>query len=134
MGELVLPSDVAVAVRTSSTLDRLGTVRSFNGYSRSEAVIILTDDSGDPAQLWVSPKLKGYRKAWASAADSKLVDPLEDWGDNTDLDHLFPKSWAAAKGSVMSHVRLFPVWAEVNRSAGACAGSTTGAVRRFTAS
>ena len=36
----------------------------------------------------------------------------------TDVDHVFPKSWAEKHGAI-SHVRLFPVWREVNRSAGA---------------
>src|SRR2546430_3091892 len=32
--------------------------------------------------------------------------------------HVFPKSWANSPGSNLRYVRLFPVWAEINRSAG----------------
>lgn len=44
-----------------------------------------------------------------------------------DIDHVFPKSWATLPGSNVKYVRLFPVWAEINRSAGA--GREKGALK-----
>jgi hypothetical protein len=35
------------------------------------------------------------------------------------IDHVFPRSWANLPGSNLKYVRLFPVSAEINLSAGA---------------
>ena len=44
-----------------------------------------------------------------------------------DIDHVFPKNWANLPGSNVKYVRLFQVWAEINRSAGA--GREKGALK-----
>jgi hypothetical protein len=85
----------------------------------SEAFAVITNDPTDPCVVWASPKLKSYRAVWDAAADRGLVDEASEWGPNVDIDHVFPKSWARTPGNNFRYVRLFPVWAEVNRSAGA---------------
>jgi hypothetical protein len=56
---------------------------------------------------------------WSEACAAGFVEAASEWGDNVDIDHVFPKSWAALPANNFEYVRLFPVWAEVNRSAGA---------------
>src|SRR5262249_12507304 len=64
-------------------------------------------------------KLGGYRAVWDAATAGGFVEAASEWGDNVDIDHVFPKSLANLPGSNLEYVRLFPVWAEINRSAGA---------------
>jgi hypothetical protein len=45
-----------------------------------------------------------------AAATAGFVDAATEWGDNVDIDHVFPKSWANLPGSNVKYVRLFPVW------------------------
>jgi len=84
----------------------------------SEALVLVTKDPSDPCIVWASPKLTGQRAVWDAAAAAGFVEPASEWGDNVDIDHVFPKSWANLAGSNLKYVRLFPVWAEVNRGAG----------------
>jgi hypothetical protein len=84
-----------------------------------EALVLVTNDPVDPCIVWASPKLKSYRAVWASAEAAGFVEDVDTWGDNVDIDHVFPKSWANLPGSTLKYVRLFPVWGEINRSAGA---------------
>ena len=56
---------------------------------------------------------------WNAAHRVNLVDDLSEWGDHVDVDHGYPKSWAKRHRPELAYVRLLPVWAEVNRSAGA---------------
>jgi hypothetical protein len=78
----------------------------------------MTDET-DPFVVWAAPSLRSYRAVWNAAHRANLVDDLSVWGDNVDVDHVYPKSWAKLPGMEMAYLRLFPVWAEVNRSAGA---------------
>ena len=122
---LKLPKDIPVAVRHLSALKFFGELLSIGDRPKSDAVAVKTADFLDPdtkekplVMIWASPRLRGYRAVWSDAAKQKFVDPVAEWGPNTDIDHLYPKSWANAFENSMSHVHLFPVWAEVNRSAG----------------
>jgi hypothetical protein len=82
-------------------------------------LVLVSHDPNDPCIVWASPKLKDYRAVWDPAAAGGLVDPTSGWGENVDIDHIFPKSWASLPGSNLKYLRLFPVWAEINRIAGA---------------
>jgi hypothetical protein len=114
---LILPEDIPVAAENRKALARLGSPRILGG--RGKALVLVTGDSSDPYIVWASPKLRNYRSVWAAAANAGFVEPASEWGDNVDIDHVFPKSWAKLPGSRLEYVRLFPVWAEINRSAGA---------------
>lgn len=87
--------------------------------TNSEALVLVTRDQSDPCSVWASPKLRDYRAVWNAAAAAGFVEAASEWGDKVDIDHVFPRSWANAPGSNLKYVRLFPVWAEINRSAGA---------------
>lgn len=87
--------------------------------ANAEALVLVTNDSTDPCIVWASPRLESYRAIWDQAAAAGFVEPADTWGENVDIDHVFPKSWANRPGSSLNFVRLFPVWGEVNRSAGA---------------
>ncbi len=114
---LILPEDIPVAAESLAALKRIGTPQMLG--RRAEALVLVTKDSTDPHIVWVSPNLKNYRSVWDMAAARGFVDAATEWGDNVDIDHVFPKSWANLPGSKLKYVRLFPVWAEINRSAGA---------------
>jgi hypothetical protein len=60
-------------------------------------------------------KLRDYRAVWDAANVAGFVDAARGWGDNVDIDHVFPKSWANFPGSNLEYVRLFPVWAEIKQ-------------------
>jgi hypothetical protein len=123
---------IAVAACSLEALKTLGEPHRLGRYTEDRAVVITTGTKGDTAQLWVSPGLSNYKAAWERAIEleaslfpkkdesNRCILPLEaTWGSNTDLDHLYAKSWAMRGPNQITHVRLFPVWAEVNRSAGA---------------
>jgi len=114
---LILPEDIPVAAESLTALRRIGTPRMLR--SKADALVLITKDPSDPCIVWASPKLKTYRSIWDTAAARGFVDAATEWGDNVDIDHVFPKSWANLSSSNLKFVRLFPVWAEINRSAGA---------------
>ena len=114
---LILPDDIPVAAESLKALTRIGSPRMLRNSAR--ALVLVTGDPSDPYIVWASPKLRDYRSVWDAAAKSGFVDPATEWGDNVDIDHVFPRSWAKLPGSNLEYVRLFPVWAEINRSAGA---------------
>ena len=114
---LILPEDIPVAAESLAALRRIGAPRMLG--STGKALVLVTKDPTDPHVVWVSPKLKNYRSVWDMAAARGFVDGATEWGDNVDIDHIFPRSWANLPGSKLKYVRLFPVWAEINRSAGA---------------
>ena len=111
---LSLPGNIPVAAESYNALLALGSPRFIR--DKTHAVVIVTGDQTDPSIVWASPKLSSYRAVWAEASQMGLVDPAREWGDNVDIDHVFPKSWAGMAG--LQYVRLFPVWSEINRSAG----------------
>lgn len=114
---LQMPTDVAVAATSRSALAKLGKVEGIARYDPDTA-LLLRPAGGGEAEVWANPESKSYRRIWAAAAKAGVVDELEEYGPRTDVDHVFPRSWAAKHGGI-THVRLFPVWGEVNRSAGA---------------
>jgi len=112
---LVLPG-IPVAAENFEALLNIGSPWVLRDKSR--ALVLVTKDPSDPCIVWASPKLKDYRAVWNEASAGGFVDAASEWGPNVDIDHVFPKSWAISPGSNLKYVRLFPVWAEVNRSAG----------------
>jgi hypothetical protein len=114
---LGLPGNIPVAAESLEALMKLGDPWPLR--SKSEALVLVTNDPSDPCIVWASPKLKGYRAVWDAASAAGFVEPASEWGDGVDIDHVFPKSWANSPGSNLKYVRLFPVWREINRSAGA---------------
>jgi hypothetical protein len=115
---LILPRNIPVAAESLAALGRIGSPRILLRI-KAEALILVTKDPSDPYIVWASPKLKKHRSVWDIAAARGFVDAATEWGDSVDIDHVFPKSWANLPGSNLQYVRLFPVWAEINRSAGA---------------
>ncbi len=122
---LVLPGNIPVAADSLQSLSRVGSPRVLR--TKATALVLITEDPSDPYSVWASPKLKDYRSVWDAAATAGFVEAATEWGDNVDIDHVFPKSWANLPGSDVKYVRLFPVWAEINRSAGA--GREKGALK-----
>lgn len=114
---LALPGNIPVAAESLEALLNIGSPCVLR--SNSEALVLVVNDATDPCIVWASPKLRNYRSVWDSAASLGFVEAASEWGDQVDIDHVFPKSWANLPGSHLKYVRLFPVWAEVNRSAGA---------------
>ena len=115
---LILPGNIPVAAESLEALMKIGNPWGVL-RDKSEALVLVTNDPSDPCIVWASPKLKNYRAVWDAATAAGFVEAASEWGDNVDIDHVFPKSWANLPGSNLKYVRLFPVWAEVNRSAGA---------------
>jgi hypothetical protein len=116
---LFCPGNIPIAVRSLAVLQGQGRAGEIPGYNIKTAVVLFTTDTTDEVTVWASPHLRGYRSVWRAAARMNAVDPLAAWGNGIDVDHLYPKSWAKVAGMEMAYVRLFPVWQEVNRSAGA---------------
>jgi hypothetical protein len=116
---LWLPDNIPVAAQSLAALEAKGTPAKVPGYALSKALVLLTTDEIDPYIVWAAPSLRSYRSVWNAAYRANLADDLGDWGDGVDVDHVFPKSWAKHGELEIAYVRLFPVWAEVNRSAGA---------------
>jgi hypothetical protein len=114
---LVLPGNIPVAAESLAALRRIGNPQMLR--SKADALVLVTKDPRDPHIVWASPKLKNYRSVWNIAVTHGFVDAATEWGDNVDIDHVFPKSWANLPSSNLKYVRLFPVWAEINRSADA---------------
>lgn len=114
---LMLPENIPVAAESFEALSRLGTPWILR--DKSLAVVLVTKDPVNRCTVWASPKLRGYRAVWRDASAAGFVDAASEWGPNVDIDHVFPRSWANLPGSRLEYVRLFPVWAEVNRAAGA---------------
>ena len=122
---LILPGNIPVAAESLEALLKLGNPWVLR--EKSQALVIVTNDRTDPCIVWASPKLRSYRSVWDAASAAGFVEPASEWGDHVDIDHVFPKSWASVPGSNLCYVRLFPVWAEINRSAGA--GREKGALK-----
>ena len=111
-----LPGNIPVAATSVEALMSLGCPWALG--RGPDSLVIVTNDMADPCIVWASPKLRGYKAVWDSAAALGFVEPASEWGSSVDIDHVFPKSWANSPELELAYVRLFPVWAEVNRSAG----------------
>jgi hypothetical protein len=116
---LWLPDNIPVAAQSLAALEAKGAPQKIPGFSLSRALVLITDDEIDSVIVWAAPSLRSYRAVWNAAHRVNLVDDLSEWGDDVDVDHVYPKSWAKRHGPEIAYVRLFPAWAEVNRSAGA---------------
>lgn len=115
---LSLPGNIPVAAETLEALTKIGNPWGLL-HNKSDALVLITNDPTDPCMVWASPRLKGYRAVWGAATAAGFVEPTSAWGENVDIDHVYPKSWANLPNSNLEYLRLFPVWAEINRSAGA---------------
>ena len=113
---LILPGDIPVAAESLEALENIGNPRMLR--DKSDALVLDTNDPSDRYIVWASPKRTDQRTVWGAANAAGFVAAVSAWGDNVDIDHVFPKSWANLPGSNLKYVRLFPVWAEVNRGAG----------------
>jgi hypothetical protein len=113
---LRLPGNIPVAAESLDALMRVGNPWMLR--AKFEALVLVTNDATDPCSVWASPELSNYRAIWKAASDGGFVEPAEERGDHVDIDHVFPRSWAMMPGNKLAYVRLFPVWAEINRSAG----------------
>jgi len=113
---LSLPGNIPVAAESLESLLSIGNPWVLR--DKSEALVLVTNDSSDPCIVWASPKRRDYRAIWDAASAAGFVEAASEWGDHVDIDHVFPRSWANSPGSNLKYVRLFPVWAEINRSAG----------------
>jgi hypothetical protein len=116
---LLLPEGIPIAALGKGALSGLGTLMQVGNRDVGRIVALKPDDPTDVTSIWVDPAYTAYRSAWNASALIGLVYSLDEWkGPKPDVDHLYPRSWARLPGSEVSWVRLFPVWAEVNRSAG----------------
>lgn len=117
---MALPDDFPIAVKDKSYLRRFGRVLDIDGLSSDTAVAFQGNLDGRSGRcIWVLKTYRAYRRAWEKAADSQLVDGLAEFGAGFDVDHLFPRSWAEEAELNTWWLRLWPVFQEVNRSAGA---------------
>jgi hypothetical protein len=112
-----IPGNIPVAGESLDAVLTLGSPWMLR--SRHQALVLVTHDSADPVIVWASPEMTTYRAVWAQAAAAGFVEPASNWGPQVDIDHVFPRSWAMLPSTNFAYVRLFPVWAEVNRQAGA---------------
>jgi len=109
-----------IAVKDKSYLKRFGRMFDIAGLSPA-TVVAFEDNNGGPSSrcIWVIASYRAYRKAWEKAAQAKRVDGLKEFGVGFDIDHLYPRSWTEEVEISTWWLRLWPVFQEVNRSAGA---------------
>lgn len=112
------PGNVPVAASSLAAVERTGKLLKIGRYEHADAFASRSGVPGDDVIVWVRPSLRDYKAVWHAAARMQLVDPADSIGDGVDIDHVFPKSWTRLPGYTVAYVRIFPVWSEVNRSAG----------------
>ena len=118
---LILPGNIPVAARDLADIENNAEIADIVGYDLADALASKTKAPYDEIIIWARPTLRGYKSVWRAAAHMGLVDAVDsiDTGSGTvDIDHVFPKSWTSLPGYEVNYVRLFPIWREVNRSAG----------------
>ena len=109
---------VAVAVKNIESLtDGTGTLAEIPGTDPSKVLAYFGPGEGENC-IWAVATYAGYRSAWDKAHKIGYVDSLSEWGLDIDVDHLFPRSWAKHNRIETWWIRMHPVFAEVNRSAG----------------
>lgn len=121
MASLILPGNIPVAAESLEAIEKCSNIAYIVGYDLPDALASETKAPYDEVIIWARPTLRGYRAVWRAAAGMGLVEDASiiDTGVGTvDIDHVFPKSWSKLSCYEVSYVRLFPVWQEVNRSAG----------------
>lgn len=114
---LKLP-DIPIATANPFCLQRLGRVSKIPGAKFRNAFAFAEDVDGFRS-VWCRVEYRNYRRAWERAAIANLVDPLSDWGEHIDVDHLIARHIARARKLSGWFLRLHPVYREINRSAGA---------------
>lgn len=112
------PGNIPVAAESLAAIEKHGRIYDIGTYSRAHAFASRTKTPHDDVIIWVRPSLRNYTEVWRRAARMLLVDAAESIGDGVDIDHVFPRSWTKLPRYKIEYVRIFPVWREVNRSAG----------------
>src|SRR5262245_45746655 len=118
---LMNPGNIPVAARDLADIEKNSQIADIVGYVRTDALASKTNAPYDGSSPGVRPTLRGYKAVWQAAVRQGLVDAADsiDAGTGTvDIDHVFPKCWTNLPGHEVNYMRLFPVWREVNRSAG----------------
>lgn len=118
---LMLPGNIPVAASSLADIRNCAEIADIAGYGLEDALASKTVAPYDEIVIWVRPTLRGYKGVWRSAVQMGLVDDESDidhYGGTVDIDHVFPRSWAQLPEFHVSYVRIYPVWREVNRSAG----------------
>ena len=118
MGKLELPDDVPIAVADRRCLARFGVLEDISGISPENACVMTALADGEKS-IWCRLEYGSYRKAWEKAAAQRAVDELASYGTCFDLDHLASRAVARKLNLAGWLLRVHPVYAEVNRSAGA---------------
>ena len=115
------PGNVPVAARTLADIERNSIIEEIPEYDLTDALKSKTIAPYDETIIWARPTLRKYKDVWQAASRKGWVEPLENidtFTGTVDIDHVFPKSWTKLDIYLVSYVRIFPVWREVNRSAG----------------
>lgn len=97
-----------IAAKSKSALAALGTISPV-GQRSVESTFQFQPFDRSPLQVWVHRNYRSYSGAWQS---------IFDLPDNHQVDHVYPKSWAAIDGMKVTWIRVFPVASEVNTGAG----------------
>jgi hypothetical protein len=118
MAPILLPDDVPVATADRRCLTRFGTVFDIKGIDPKNACVLVENSDGTRS-VWCAREYSGYRSACEKAAEQKLVDSFAEWGACIDADHVAARTVSSALKLNGWFLRIHPVFAEVNRSAGA---------------
>jgi hypothetical protein len=86
----ILPGNIPVAAESLEALMKIGSPWVLR--DKSQALVLVTRDPSDPCIVWASPKLRDSRAVWSAAAALGFVEPATEWGQDVDIDHVFPKS------------------------------------------
>jgi hypothetical protein len=91
----ILPGNIPVAAESLEALMKIGSPWVLR--DKSQALVLVTRDPSDPYIVWASPKLRDYRAVWSAAAALGFVEPATEWGQDVDIDHVFPKRGKLAR-------------------------------------
>jgi hypothetical protein len=111
MARFTIPS-IPVAVSTRKALTRFGAVSDIPGFDAGSACVLKETVDGE-VSVWCAVGFGGYRRACAAVASQT------DWKAFIDADHLVARAVAWKLKLDGWFLRMHPVYAEVNRSAGA---------------
>jgi len=117
MAALLLPDDVPIATANRRCLTR-GTVFDIEGIDPKSACVLVETSDGTRS-VWCAREYTSYRTACRKAAEQNLVDKFSEWGPCIDADHLAARAVSGALRLNGWFLRIHPVFAEVNRAAGA---------------
>ncbi len=118
MAGFSIPDDIPIAVTDHRSLSRFGAVFKIVGVCMAKACVLKETQDG-MRSVWCALDYKYYRDALKKASEQGLVDSLADWGACIDADHLASRAVARKLNLNGWFLRIHPVYAEVNRSAGA---------------